>query len=623
MHRSGTSLLAKMIKDAGIAIPEPVLPGNDDNPEGYWETRSVVTLNNSMLSSIGLDWRDHSPISKNQMAHLIQTNIIAAQNILANVNAAKFAIKDPRLCRLLPVWLAAARKLKLKVKIVAVLRPAIDVAKSLFRRTQDERFKAAGIANPIKSKLLWLRYNLDLIKYSQSCDCSWVEFSDLFGNTYSLKTILEADTSHSKQYFDEPKPSLSCEAGQGSIFQRTYELISQGTDKSGEMITDLDNRFEAYCADGSQIDGPEIVIQARNLGHEFRGVIGFLSGAPESKGHIYRIHNRIEGLINTNYATFEFSEDCGGLEEIVDVCDCIFMFRIEASAWLNRLTTMARTHNVKTVYDIDDLIFLPEFMTEKFLAFLSTKTLDERERWKEKSCLYQKAMKSSDAAFVSTRPLALYAERVANKVYVVPNGLSFNRLRDHSSIPERNSEIITIGFASGTATHDRDFALVVPALREILTKYQNVNLKIIGHLSDQLLAPLKFDGNKVSVKSTVPFSNFPEALSDFDINIAPLELNNPFCNCKSQLKYFEAALVGVPTIASSTEPFKSAITTGVNGYLAESHNDWVTHLSTLIEDAKHRQYIGAAARKHALEDFGPQKLKISFENALSNIVLDD
>ena len=58
-----------------------------------------------------------------------------------------------------------------------------------------------------------------------------------------------------------------------------------------------------------------------------------------------------------------------------------------------------------------------------------------------------------------------------------------------------------------------------------------------------------------------------------DINIVPL-VNNEFSNCKSELKYFETAIVGTPTCATPSFTYSSAIENGENGYLCEK-GEWL------------------------------------------------
>jgi len=88
-------------------------------------------------------------------------------------------------------------------------------------------------------------------------------------------------------------------------------------------------------------------------------------------------------------------------------------------------------------------------------------------------------------------------------------------------------------------------------------------------------------------------------LRRIDLNIVPLQ-DSPFTWSKSELKYFEAALVETPTLASSTPVFHDAINHGVTGYLADS-TQW---LDTL----------------HRIESRGPDVLKAVGEKAKTSVL---
>ena len=88
-----------------------------------------------------------------------------------------------------------------------------------------------------------------------------------------------------------------------------------------------------------------------------------------------------------------------------------------------------------------------------------------------------------------------------------------------------------------------------------------------------------------------------------DINLAPLELNNLFTESKSELKYFEPALLELPTVASDIAPFRVGITHGVTGFLCKNDQDWYQSLERLVLDADLRARIGKAARADVLERY--------------------
>jgi SAM-dependent methyltransferase len=96
-------------------------------------------------------------------------------------------------------------------------------------------------------------------------------------------------------------------------------------------------------------------------------------------------------------------------------------------------------------------------------------------------------------------------------------------------------------------------------------------------------------------------------MARFDINLAPLEVGNPFCEAKSELKLFEAALVDVPTIASPTGPYRRAIRHGGTGFLAATSGNWYEAMAQLISDPAMRRRVARQARRDALWHFGPER----------------
>lgn len=111
MHRSGTSALAGLLCQQGFQAPLEADGGDAHNPTGYWEPHQLRAFHNSLLEGAQSSWEDPLlPVLPWQPQHLE-----AALEELEEALAADFPstdqqavalIKDPRQCRLLPLWTA-------------------------------------------------------------------------------------------------------------------------------------------------------------------------------------------------------------------------------------------------------------------------------------------------------------------------------------------------------------------------------------------------------------------------------------------------------------------------------------------------------------------------------------
>ncbi len=126
--------------------------------------------------------------------------------------------------------------------------------------------------------------------------------------------------------------------------------------------------------------------------------------------------------------------------------------------------------------------------------------------------------------------------------------------------------------------------------------------------------------HQIEQRDLVGFDQLPQELARFDINLAPLQRDNPFCDCKSELKYFEAAAVGVVTVASATPPMREAIIDGHTGFIAADHAQWLSHLNDLIEHPDRREACARRARLHARACYGPEARGEWYVSVFSQIV---
>ncbi|MEA2720181.1 MAG: hypothetical protein QOJ39_2045 [Candidatus Eremiobacteraeota bacterium] len=177
MGRSGTSALTRILSLCGCALPLRVLSPNFANPSGYWESERAVQINDAFLEAHGSSWYDGTLALQSGLAGAAKRGEFVA-NIATHLKAdfeggGPLVLKDPRITGLLPYWTAAARELRMPVKVVHVFRDPAEVAASLYVRD-------GLIAD--HSFALWLKYNLIGERDARSFPRVVVSYDDLMRN---------------------------------------------------------------------------------------------------------------------------------------------------------------------------------------------------------------------------------------------------------------------------------------------------------------------------------------------------------------------------------------------------------------------------------------------------------
>lgn len=352
---------------------------------------------------------------------------------------------------------------------------------------------------------------------------------------------------------------------------------------------------------GDLLRTPALLEAQETMLHRVLFVVG-IHGAPLR----YRGHLPAEALRLRGHDVEVRHYRDPALGELMTWADAIILYRVPATHQVLDLirAVRERPRAVPVLFDIDDLIFDPSLIGQVHgLAKLSE---TEQELWWRGVARYRTTMEACDGYVGSTQALCeratevtgLPAFRFANGV-----GLDLAKISDREVTRPRAAGPLRIGYFSGTKTHDADWAMIEPAVVEVLRSRPEIELWVGGLLTTgPRLEPFR---DRVVRLPMLPWTELPGRLRDLDVNLAPLVPDSPFNEAKSAIKWLEAALVETPTVAFPTQAFVEAIESGRTGVLAHTHGEWVSALEALLDDALLRRRIGTQARREALLRWGP------------------
>jgi hypothetical protein len=156
MHRSGTSALAHLLCTLGVDFGRDLMPASPANELGFFEKPEIADANERLLQALGLEGAsDPRPLPSGWYGHPVCAPIRGdiVEILRADFDGTPlYAVKDPRICRLVPLWIDVLRELGSEPSFIHITRNPLEVADSLAaRQGLDAR----------SAQLLWLRHVLE------------------------------------------------------------------------------------------------------------------------------------------------------------------------------------------------------------------------------------------------------------------------------------------------------------------------------------------------------------------------------------------------------------------------------------------------------------------------------
>lgn len=335
----------------------------------------------------------------------------------------------------------------------------------------------------------------------------------------------------------------------------------------------------------------------------------------------YRGYNMVQTLNKTT----SFTASYFFIEEIDDplltkllTAKVWVIVRMPYSHKLAEIINLAKTKGIKIVYDIDDLIFIPK-LTKQVQQFVAA-TPDKFAYWEEYINLRNQTARLADY-FITTNQLLAdeLTKQYHKKSFVIPNFLNDEQIEVSQNLYKHADlkQIRRLGYFSGSNTHDNDLELIAKSITKILENYPKINLTVVGFITLPHVLEKYKQSNRIVVKGFTDYLKLQEEYASVDLLLVPLQ-KSIFTDVKSELKFFEAAIVGTPGIFSSTFVYDNVIN-GKNGLLANV-DEWYQKIDAMIKNPVQYNSIKKAAKVYAFKHYTGSEISAKIIQILTQIL---
>jgi glycosyltransferase involved in cell wall biosynthesis len=252
---------------------------------------------------------------------------------------------------------------------------------------------------------------------------------------------------------------------------------------------------------------------------------------------------------------------------------------------------IAKVFKRKIIYDFDDAIWV------SIASEANPRAAAIKCTWK-----VAKICKMSHIVTVGNQFLADYAKKYCSDVRIIPTVV--NTSTKHNSLKNQTDTPLFIGW-TGTYTNFYNLDKITSVLKELKKKYDFTFIIIAD--KDPKFEDLEYVFKKWNVDTEI-FD-----LLQMHIGVMPLQ-NTEIELGKCAFKAIQYMSLGIPAVVSPVGANCTVVQNGVDGFWAETDEDWYNKLELLIKDETMRVAIGNAARKKIVEQYSVDATQGMFFN---------
>ncbi len=189
-------------------------------------------------------------------------------------------------------------------------------------------------------------------------------------------------------------------------------------------------------------------------------------------------------------------------------------------------------------------------------------------------------------------------------VQIVPTVVDLSQYT--SLLDARVNPLMQVGWIGTPSTWDEYGKKLYNQLKDFLANH-SARFKAVG---------AKLKAESIDCLDIVPWCEATEVrdIQSMDIGVMPLS-DTPWSRGKCGYKLIQYMACGLPVVASPVGENCQIVEHGVNGFLAETNEEWRIAIETLLGDAGLRRRMGAAGRKkvedhYSLQVWGPRVAKM-------------